>query len=67
MFAAIVGYGTLGALIAFAVSGEKPPREDTVGGNVEGVLSMNDPGFSEWIGGNGGKNFEMYILSFDKK
>jgi hypothetical protein len=67
MFAAIVGYGTLGMLVAWAVSGEKPPREASSGEAVEGIPSVDSPAFADWISANNGKNLESYLLSFDKK
>lgn len=68
MFAAIAGYGTLGMLIAYAVSGEKPPRDNaSTGESVEGIPSVDSPAFADWISANNGKNLENYLLSFDKK
>ena len=60
MFLAILGYGSLIALGSWAMGGEKPVMEESKS-TSEGIPSIEDPSWPEWIAGNNGANVEAFF------
>lgn len=60
MFLAIIGYGTLIFLGVRALSGEKPAVEESKS-TSEGIPSIVDDAWPEWIAENNGANVEAFF------
>ena len=60
MFLAVFIYGSLIALGSWALGGKKPEMEESKG-TTEGIPSIDDPSWPEWIAGNNGANVEAFF------